>query len=117
MKLRTCSAAAVAIVLTTSAWADGSALDATNFVNGSEQTFVAHLLESDQTDNTQSASIAPELSSHEVDPIAAIVDKIAQNTVLIGISSPWTADESSAVASSIGSDPAEVSRSNSRSTG
>jgi hypothetical protein len=106
MKLRLGSAALVAIALGTSAWAEDSALHATNFVNCAEETFVAQLLESDQADNTQKASIAPDLTFHEVDPIAAIVDKIAQNTVLIGISSPR--DESSAVASSIVSDLAEV---------
>ena len=108
MRLRTCSAAVVAIVLTTSAWADDAALGAANLMKCPGGDFVVQLCESDLTENAHTASIAPDVASDEVDPVAAIVDKIAQNTVLISISLPWIDDESSAVASGIGSDPAEV---------
>jgi hypothetical protein len=107
MKLRTCSAAVVAIVLTTSAWADDVALDAANSMKCPGEEFVVQLCDSDLTNIEQTAAFVPELPS-EADRIAAIVDKIAQSTVLIGVLSPWSGDELSSAAYDLGSDPSET---------
>jgi hypothetical protein len=108
MKLRTCSAALVAITLGTSAWAESFAPEAIRAMNCPEETFVVQLCESDLTNVGQTASVAPELEP-EADRIAAIVDRIAQSTVLIGIGSvPLIDEEGTTVASSFGSDPSEV---------
>jgi hypothetical protein len=86
MKLRTCSAALVAIIIGTSAWAEDFGSEATRVMNCPEETFVVQLCESDLTNVGQAASVVPELKP-EADLIAAIVDRIAQSTVRIGIES------------------------------
>lgn len=111
MKLRTCSAALVAITLGTSAWAEDISLEATRVVNCPGETFVAQLCESDLTRAGQTALAVPELAP-EAHPTGVIVDRIAQSTVLIGSGwLPLVDGEGTTVASSFGSDPSDVTAS------
>jgi hypothetical protein len=105
MKLRTTSAALVVLALGTSAWADEGAFSPSNFVDCGEATFVAGVLETDLSEQT--ASVETGLPA-EADRIAAIVDRIAQDTIIVGSLPPPFGSELSATASSFATDAAEV---------
>ena len=104
---RMCSAALVVVALGTSAWADESALVASNFVDCEEATFVAQFV---QADLTEAQPVPSRVHAQQVedDRIAAIVDQIAQNTFVIGTSSPPILIEGSLDIAAIAEDATET---------
>jgi predicted permease len=107
MKLRTCSVALVALVVGTSAWADDSAFDPSNFVDCSEDTFLAQVLETSSMPTAVATAQIEQAS--EDDRIAAIVDSIVRNTINIGSLPPPVWDEPTIIEASFGpADPADV---------
>ncbi len=102
------STALVAVLLGTSALADDSALHPTNFVDCREETYVAQVVATDLTGTSDTTLVRNEDAS-DADRIAALIDSIIQNTVVVGNWLPLLADEpETTVASSFASDPSDV---------
>jgi hypothetical protein len=106
MQLRT-SAMLVGLVLSTAAWADESTLHPANFADCREATYVAQVLETDLTDTTEIALARTEEAS-EADRVAAIIDSIVQNTVVVGSWLPLVDEPDMTLASTLTPDLSEV---------